>query len=243
MADGAAVTESPGTGSPVSARLDALKAAVGGFGPGPAAARVRLGLPELDQALGGGLPQAALHEIASTDGSAAATGFAAFLLGRLVKASQRPVLWTPGADIYAPGLARYGLSPNRILLADFRRPQALLRALEEGLRCPGLAAVLGEVEAIDLTASRRLQLAAETGGIACLLLRRGPSRDPSAAVTRWQVWSASAQGAKPRWRVSLLRCRGGRTGDWLLEGCRETGGLAVAAALGDRPAQDRVAAR
>ena len=47
MADGAAVTNSP-----VSARLEALKAAVGGFGPGAAATRVRLGLPELDQVLG-----------------------------------------------------------------------------------------------------------------------------------------------------------------------------------------------
>ncbi|MFZ5792095.1 MAG: ImuA family protein [Pseudomonadota bacterium] len=235
--------ERPPATADAAARLATLKAAIGGFGPGAATARVKLGLPALDEALGGGLPRGALHEIAAVDGSAAATGFAAFLLGRLAAAARRPVLWMPGTDIYAPGLARYGLEPSRLLLADFRRPQALLRALEEGLRCPGLAAVLGETEEVDLTASRRLQLAAETHGVACLLLRRSAARTASAAVTRWQVWSASTHGTKPRWRVSLLRCRSGRTGDWLLEGCRETGGLVVAAALGDRPAQDRVAAR
>jgi protein ImuA len=233
----------PASATDATARLEALRAAIGGFGPGASVARVKLGLPALDEALGGGLPRGALHEIAAVDGSAAATGFAAFLLGRLAAAARRPVLWMPGADIYAPGLIRYGLEPNRLLLANFRRPQALLRALEEGLRCIGLAAVLGETDEVDLTASRRLQLAAETHDVACLLLRRSAARTASAAVTRWQVWSASAHGTKPRWRVSLLRCRSGRTGDWLLEGCRETGGLVVAAALGDRPDQDRVAAR
>jgi protein ImuA len=112
----------------------------------------------------------------------------------------------------------------------------LLGALEESLRCRGLAAVVGESEAVDLTQSRRLQLAAEAGGVTGILLRRSPAREASVAVTRWQVWSATTLGDRPRWRLSLIRCRGGRTGDWVLEGSHATGGFAVAAALVHRPA-------
>ncbi|MBX6744797.1 MAG: hypothetical protein IRY87_22420 [Acetobacteraceae bacterium] len=63
-----------------------------------------------------------------------------------------------------------------------------------GLRHPGLAGVVGEVPGrLGLTASRRLQLAAEATGAIAFALRR-PTRpddpalaEPSAAVTRWRV--------------------------------------------------------
>lgn len=218
-------------------RLQSLRAQLRRLAAGsPANGRLRLGFPPIDQTLGGGLACGALHEIAAVDNSAAATGFAALLLGRLSAASGRPVLWMPAGDLYAPGLPRFGLDPARLILADFRRPATLLRGLEEALRCRGLAAVVAESDAVDLTESRRLQLAAEASGVTCLLLRRHPAREASVAVTRWQVWSATALGQAPRWRLSLIRCRGGRTGDWVLEGAHETGGFAVAAALVHRPA-------
>lgn len=205
-------------------------------GGNPSGGRLILGMPPIDAALGGGLACGALHEVAAVDNSAAATGFAALLLARLSAASGKPVLWMPAGDLYAPGLLGFGLDPARLILADFRRPATLLRALEEALRCRGLAAVVGESEAVDLTASRRLQLAAEAGGVTGILLRRAPAREASVAVTRWQVWSATSLAERPRWRLSLIRCRGGRTGDWVLEGSHATGGFAVAAALVHRPA-------
>lgn len=218
-------------------RLQALRARLRRLAAGsPANGRLILGFPPIDATLGGGLACGALHEIAAVDNSAAATGFAALLLGRLSAASGRPVLWMPAGDLYAPGLLRFGLDPARLILADFRRPATLLRGLEEALRCRGLAAVVAESDAVDLTESRRLQLAAEAGGVTGILLRRRPAREASVAVTRWQVWSATTLGRAPRWRLSLIRCRGGRTGDWVLEGAHETGGFAVAAALAHRPA-------
>ena len=83
--------------------------------------------------------------------------------------------------------------------------------------------MLGEVDEIDLVASRRLQLAAETRGVTGLLLRPpAPRPIASAAVTRWRLAGAPSQPAPsapapPRWRVELARCRGGRPGRWLLE--------------------------
>ena len=50
-----------------------------------------------------------------------------------------------------------------------RREEDLFWAMEEGLRCPGIAAVVGETRAADPTAGRRLSLAAEKSGVPALL--------------------------------------------------------------------------
>ena len=65
-------------------------------------------------------------------------------------------------------------SPDRIVFAEAGKD--VLPAMEEGLRHPGLAAVVAEQTArLSLVASRRLQLAAEQAGILAILLRRSPS--------------------------------------------------------------------
>jgi hypothetical protein len=74
-------------------------------------------------------------------------------------------------------------------------------ALAEALRCPGVGAVIADGQGLDATASRRLQLAAETrdrepGGLA--LLARSDARDaPSWAHTRWQVRPCPSRTARP----------------------------------------------
>jgi protein ImuA len=70
---------------------------------------------------------------------------------------------------------------------------------------------------LDLTATRRLQLAAETGGALGLLLRPdAASAEHTAAATRWRIGSLYADAAQglddPRWKLELLRVRGGRPG-------------------------------
>lgn len=208
----------------------------------------------------GGLPLGCLHEIAAGASAGddpwggAATGFAAALAGR-VAAEHGPVLWLPsparrrsgrgpgpldpdlfapdsfgGAEPYGPGLAAWGLAPERLLVVRAGTGAELLWALEEALRCRGLGAALAEVEGIDPTSARRLQLAAEAGGVTAFLLRPGPSpsgrrRAPAAsAVTRWAVTPVPgrADGSRPGlgaplWRLDLLRCRGGRPGAWIAE--------------------------
>ncbi|MFS2011265.1 ImuA family protein [Azospirillum sp. CT11-132] len=190
----------------------------------------------------GGLPLGCLHGVAAED-PGAGTGFAAALLARLAT-PRTPALWIlRGRDLYAPGLAAYGLTPDRLVAVRAVRPVDALWAMEEALRSSALSAVLGELEGLDLTASRRLQLAAESSGVTGFLLdlsaglgasggRNRRAEGLSAAVTRWRLDAApSLDGeedaaprpaggppglGKPRWSVALERCRGGRPGHWTL---------------------------
>ncbi len=205
-----------------------------------------LGAPEVDSALPwGGLPRACAHEIvaAGPDDAAAAEGFCAAVLARLI-AGRGPALWCLArAGLHGPGLGAFGLDPDRLIVARARRPADVLWAMEEGLRSGRLGAVLGEARELDLTAGRRLQLAAEAGGAACLVLRPPEAgHAPGAAVTRWRVAAAASAPAggvprrpgAPRWRVELVRCRGGAPRQWLLEWNDEARHFAVVSVLAER---------
>ncbi len=221
-----------------------------------------------------GLPLACLHEVAAEPaageagdavGFAAATGFAAALLGRLAAADPRarPVLWClPAGDerpgrfgvgaLYGPGLGALGLAADRLLVVRAAAPADVLWTMEEALRSRAVAAVLGQVGKISLTESRRLQLAAEEGGVTALLLRRPPRRNrgvagaPSSttpmttAVTHWAVGPRRGEGRAEQtgritagWRVWLRRCRGGRPGGWELDWDHATHRFTLAAQLRD----------
>ena len=196
-----------------------------------------LGMAPVDAALaGGGLPLGCLHEVLGAADDGAATGFVALLLARLAARAGRSVLWlTRDADLHAPGLAGYGLTPDRLVLARGRRPADLLWALEEAARSDAVAAVVGEVESADLTASRRLQLAAEAGGVTTFLLRRHGAEMTSSAVTRWRVTSLGGPPVAgepglglPCWQLDLLRCRGGRPDRWPVAWHGPAAGLVLA---------------
>src|SRR5579864_1953018 len=139
-------------------------------------AALPFGVPAMDVILpGGGLALGALHEVAGSgldeeDGTTAAA-FVAGILARLLPPQQ--VLWCLAADdLYGPGLAACGLAPKRLILMRGGNDQDVLWAMEEGLRSKALAAVVGEVATLSLSASRRLQLAAEASGTTALSLRR-----------------------------------------------------------------------
>lgn len=235
-----------------AARLAELRARIQRLeGLGGEGARVLpFGLPDLDSALpGGGLPLGCLHEVTGED-PGAGTAFAAGLLARLATAAAPAVWILRGRDLHAAGLAAYGLTPDRLIAVRATRDADALWAMEEALRCKRLSAVLGEAGNLDLTASRRLQLAAESSGVTGFLLQPGPRRSaarvaPSAAVTRWSVGAAPSDCDEPgvgdpRWRVALERCRGGRPGAWLLDwrdGALTQAAPAVDASGGNRLAQ------
>lgn len=231
-------------------RLKALRAEVDAIeAAGRASTRERLpfGIASLDGVIGGGLPAASLHEIcgasASLSDDAAATLFGAGIAARL----DGTILWVlTRRDLFAPALAQAGLPPRRLIYAECSTEEEALAVIEEGVKHGSLGAVIGEIRCVTMTAARRLQLAAETGGTMALLLRRwrrngaDPLAQPSPAVTRWRIGCVPSQAiavagiARPRWRVELARQRGGPPAQWIMEGVDEAGRLALPADAPDR---------
>ncbi len=206
-------------------------------------ASLAFGWPPIDAALpGNGLATGALHEVTDT----AAALFIAGILARLTGS----VLWViERQDLFAPALAGVGLHTHRVIYAEADNSTAVLLVMEEGLRHAGLAGVVGEVSGrLTLTASRRLQLAAEASGVTAFALRRPyktTASEPNAAVTRWRVaaspsdppmpWAPGVPGlGRARWQIDLVRCRGGEPGSWIVEACDATGRLGLVFDVPDR---------
>lgn len=237
-------------GGDVSA-IAALRAEIArleGFGRDDArrCSSLSCGLAPVDDVLpGGGLVLGAVHEFAGTgldtEFGAAPALFAGSLAGRM----SGPVCWIVADQApYSPGLAGVGLAAERVIFV--RAGAEVLPCLEDCLRCRGLTAVIAEVTgALDLTASRRLQLAAETSGVTALLIRRSrrfddPALDaPSASLTRWRISPEPSPSVMPerpevpgvgraRWRLELRRARGRQPHSWLVDAPDRNGHLALA---------------
>lgn len=235
----------PTTLARASDRIAVLRATIRGIERYPTFAESQQGVlasgdGRFDRLLGGGLAYGALHDIHAGEASdsAAATGFALAWAARAQRAaSGRPLIWiAPDAAFresgapYGPGLAGYGIDPDALILVRATTLQETLWALEEALRACAPAAVIGEFSGLpagyDLTASRRLLLAAQTGQALGLLLFAGlggsAAGAASAAATRFSVSaqpSLAEQGVPGRavWRIDLMKNRMGRTGQRSVE--------------------------
>lgn len=209
------------------------------------------GLPTIDRKLpAGGLALGALHEVAGGGNGAVHGAAAALFAAGIVARLEGPVLWClTRRDLFAPALAQAGLHPDRVVYAEVDDEKTVLACFEEGLRHGGLAGVVGEVAKLTMTASRRLQLAAEQSGTFALAIRRwrraaeaADFGQPTASVTRWRVTALPSSPlpvpgvGRPRWLVELIRARAGDCADFELEACDEAGRLALPAELVDRPA-------
>jgi len=146
---------------------------------------------------------------------------------------ERPWLWVQDREAlrrtgrpYRPGLPR-SLRHRLVHVAADTAEDALF-ALEEGLRCRELAFVIGEItgnpRALDMTASRRLGLAAERHGVPLWLVRLDARRDLSSARQRWSVKAAASPEPRrnpaapgvPSWQADLFRARRHPPGTWVL---------------------------
>ena len=184
---------------------------------GSTAAVLPFGIEAIDEHLpGGGLCLGHLHEVIeagpASEHAAIASIFAAGILARL----PGPVLWClRGRDLFAPALARVGLHPDRVIYCETWKDRDVLPAMEEGLRCKGLAGVVGEATHLSLNTSRRLQLCAGESGVTALLIRRWrhagekeQATEPNAAATRWRITpSPSPAGPFDEIRAPALACR------------------------------------
>ncbi|HEY5364220.1 MAG TPA: DNA repair protein [Aestuariivirga sp.] len=194
--------------------------------------RTSLGHVDADFCLKGGLQHGVLHEVYAAIGhEAAATGFVAGLATRV--AATKHLLWI-GQDFSAhefgelspTGLLELGLDPARMLLLSITNANDGLRAANDALSCATLGAVVVEIrgspKALDLTASRRLTLAAAQKSVTAFLLRFCAQPDASTAETRWLVRAVASQTQNEDWgypafEVDLIRNRHGKTGNWFME--------------------------
>jgi len=229
------------------ALIEAARRRIGQLEKVSAIARLPLGCAEMDACLHGGLVIGALHEVAARDHCAhpAALGFLLALARNAIGSRANAIVWPLGKQAgafgapYGPGLKAFGIDPAQILFVRCKTREDILWAMEEALRIGGIGAVVGaRVARMNLTASRRLQLAAENSGIPAILLRTHKDDATSAAATRWRVSPCGAArdrfgfSANPRWRVTLERVRGGRIGEWVVEWDHEALCLRLPALLG-----------
>jgi protein ImuA len=227
---------------------------------GPARRRAVLpfGIQEIDAHLPqGGLALRAMHEVAG-GGNGALDGAAAALFAAGVAArTQGRVLWcVTRQDLFAPAIAQAGLSPDCVIYVEAGDEKSVLACFEEGLRHSGLGAVIAEVARLSMTASRRLQLAAEGSGAIGIAIRRWRRQaeavdfgQPTAAVTRWRVNALPSTPlpvpgvGRARWQLELIRCRAGEGADFEVEACDAKGRLALPSNLVHRSGQKEIGQR
>ena len=173
-------------------------------------------------------------------------GTTGFLLAQLPRG--KPLLWIQermavleAGRIYPPGL---GVA--ELIHVDARDARAALWAMEEGLRCSALGAVIGEIwgdpKALDFTATRRLAVAAERNGVAAYLIRLGGHANLSGARMRWRVASAPSRPHRfdykapgmPTWEAELFRARGFAPDRWFVSHDGAADRVGMAGAAGDR---------
>lgn len=170
-------------------------------------------------------PAGVIHEMLSPtpETMAATTGFTLALLSTFLN-KQSVIVWiSTQRKVHAPALRSFDLQPDRILFVDLPHEREALWAMEEALKSAALTAVVGEVQNISFTASRRLQLAVENSQVTGFLLHRGKQINTTACVSRWRVSSLPSSRidelpgiGHPQWKVELLRMRNGKPGVWNL---------------------------
>ncbi|KON62779.1 hypothetical protein KOEU_37300 [Komagataeibacter europaeus] len=216
------------------------------------------GMPEIDGRLpDGGLALGALHEVAGGGHDALNAAASGLFSAGIAARTRGKVLWiATRQDLYAPALQQVGLSARRTIYVGASSDVDVLACFEEALRHQGLGAVVAEVARLSMTASRRLQLAAETSGALGIAIRRWRRQtdaadfgQPTASVTRWRVSVLPSVPlpvpgvGRSRWLLELIRARAGECADFEVEACDAKGRLApcrlaLPAALADRPAQE-----
>lgn len=200
------------------------------------------GVTEIDARLpGGGLAYGALHEF-SGGGTGALDGAAAALFAAGIAArSKGKVLWClTKPDLFFPAISQVGLHPDRVIFCEAGKDEDALMAMEEGLSFGGLGAVVCELAKLPMTASRRLQLAAEKTGVMGLIVRRWRKQsdamefgNPTASRTRWRISVLPSEAlpvagvGRARWLAELTRVKAGERAEFEIGACDAKGRICL----------------
>ena len=238
----------PSSKAEILARLQQDILPLQGFKPAAARSVADVGLGPIKSAFPGSkFPLGAVHEFCSNgaEAGAATAGFISLIIASLMKDGAATIWISASRSTYPPALKTFGVSPEKIIFIDLKNETDVQWAMEEALKCDGLAAVVAEMSELSFTASRRLQLAVEQSRVTGFVLRRNPRNlTTTACVTRWQITSLPSLGENgmpgvgfPRWNVELLKVRNGKPGSWEVEAV--SGRFRHLATLKAIPAQEK----
>lgn len=199
-----------------------------GFRPPVSGAADSVGLGPIEATFPNSVfPTGAIHEFLSTEPEQAAAngGFISGILNSLMR-NGGVCLWiSMHRTVFPPSLKIFGVEPDQLIFIDLKRERDVLWAMEEALKCKGLAAVIGELGEINFTQTRRLQLAAEQSRVTGFVLRSDAKKlTATACVARWNISHLPSEMEDgmpgvgfPRWNVELLKVRNGNPGSWKVE--------------------------
>jgi protein ImuA len=170
-----------------------------------------VGVPSIDGVLpGGGLGRGLTHEWI-LEGPSQVWYPPVLLLAWLAARASGLVVWI-GRRCWPTvwALEQVSLRTEDCIFVDPRDEVERVWVIDQSLRCGGVSAVVGDASGLDMSGSRRLQLAAEAGQTLGLLAR-APSEAKvlSAAATRWRVRPKPSVGTSCRWELELMRCKAG----------------------------------
>ncbi|MFD1770072.1 ImuA family protein [Sphingobacterium suaedae] len=188
---------------------------------------IQLGLGEIESVFPEGtFPVGAIHEFIynQMEELAASSGFIGALLSFILK-EQGMCLWiSPEKQLYAPAIKTFGLNPDRIVFVHMHREKDILWALEEGLKCSGLLAVVAEIRDLNFVQSRRLQLAVEKSGVTGFVLHpHKRTLGSTTCIARWNIKPIPSLIIDklpgigfPQWKVDLLKVKNADPSQWII---------------------------
>lgn len=195
------------------------------------AQNISIGLGPIERAFPNySFPLGAIHEFICADAESAAStnGFITGVLSSLMRKNGVSLWISSSQKVFAPSLKCFGIQPDKIIFVNVQKPRDVLWCVEEALKCEGVAAVIGEMDDLNFTVSRRFQLAVEQSRVTGFIIRNIPRHlNTTASIARWQINSLPSISYNnmpginfPRWNIELLKVRNGKPGSWQIEWVR-----------------------
>jgi protein ImuA len=179
------------------------------------------GCAAIDRGLpGGGYAAGSLVEWIGDRSGSGATSLALNTARQAIAGGKYLLVIDRERTFYPPAALALGIPLEQLIVVHPASTEDFHWAIDQGLRCSAMGAVMASLEELDDRVARRLQLAAEQGGGLGLFLRkrRSPRQvtSPSWAEIQWQVIPSPSPTTSTtphrRFELHLLRCRGGRAG-------------------------------
>lgn len=144
------------------------------------------------------------------EGDASGGGTVSLIVARQVCAARRPlVLIDTRHDLFPLSLSLFGFDLSQLVLIRPASEREALWACEEALRCEAVGLVWANIERINSTSFRRLQLAAKaSSGVGFLVRSANTVRQPSWAEVRLRVHPVPSRHGSPCFRVEVISSHG-----------------------------------